>query len=259
MNQDLKANILRTLQKGFRYDGRKTDEYREISVETGVVKTAEGSACVKIGETHLIAGIKTEISTPYPDSPDKGTIMVGVEFTPMASPNFEPGPPSIQSIEIARVVDRGIRESKSIDFKKLCITEGEKAWIIIIDICIVNDDGNLMDAASLAAIAALKDAKFPEFDGKAINYKKLTDVPIPVEFSPIESTVLKIGDYFLVDPIPEEEAVAEAKLTVATMEDGKLCAMQKSGAGTLTIEDIKKMVELAAEKTKEIRAHLGGR
>lgn len=256
MNTDLRANIIKSLEKGLRYDGRKLDEFRKISVETGVVKTAEGSALIKMGETHVIAGIKTEIGSPYSDSPDKGSIMVGTEFTPMASPDFEPGPPSIESIEVSRVVDRGIRESGSIDFKKLCIKKGELVWNILIDVCIINDEGNLQDACALAAIAALKDAKFPEVEDGVINYKKLTDVPIPVQYDPVEVTIYKIGNHLIVDPISEEQAVADAKLTVATMDDGNLCALQKSGSGTLLIEDIKKMVELAAEKTKELRANL---
>lgn len=258
MNAELRANILKGLDKGIRYDGRKLDEFREISVETSVVKTGEGSARVKIGETELIVGVKTEVSQPYPDSLDKGTIMVGAEFTAMSSPEFEPGPPSIESIEVSRVVDRGIREGEAVDFKKLCIKEGEQVWILLIDICIINDNGNLFDAASLGAIAALKDGKFPEFDGTTINYNKLTNEPFPILAEPIEVTVHKIGKHFIVDPLPEEEKVVDARLTVAILEDGNLCAMQKGGDETLTTEDIKKMVDISIEKSKELRQHIGG-
>lgn len=259
MNEDIKENIISVLKTGMRYDGRKPDQYREMSLETGVVKTAEGSARVKIGETDVIVGIKTEIGTPYPDTPDKGTIMVGAEFSPLASPDFEIGPPSIEAIELSRVVDRGIRESGCIDFKKLCIKEGEKAWTLLIDICPVNDSGNLFDAASLGAIAALKDARFPELDGENINYKKLTDQPFPISKDPIEVTVSKIGDYLIVDPSKEEEAAIDARLTVAVMNDGRLCALQKGGTEPLSSDDIKNMVEMAVEKTNELRKILGGK
>ncbi len=258
MNKDLRLNLIKAFEKGLRYDGRKLDQFREISVETGVIKTAEGSARVKIGETEVIVGIKTEVSKPYPDAPDKGTIMVGAELYPLSSPDFDPGPPSIESIELARVIDRGIRESHALDFKKLCIEKGEQSWIICIDICPINNNGNLFDAASLGAIAALKNARFPEFDGTNIDYKKLTDVPFPLSREPIEVTVLKIGKFLIVDPLPEEEASADARLTVATTEDGKLCAMQKGGDSPLAVEDIKTMVELAMDKTKELRSFLGG-
>jgi len=258
MNDDLKSHMLKTLEKGLRYDGRKLDEFRPVSVETGMIKTAEGSARVKIGETEVLVGIKTEVGTPYPDSPNEGTIMVGVELLPLSNPDFEMGPPSINSIELARVVDRGLRESHAIDFKKLCIKKGEQIWILCIDICPINDAGNLFDAAALGAIAALQTAKFPEFDGVTIDYKKPTDVSLPVSKVPVEVTVWKVGNYLIVDPSPEEQDLADGRLTVATMEDGKLCAMQKGGVTPLAMEDIKNMVEIAVEKTKELRSYLGG-
>ena len=130
-----------------RIDGRKFDEYRKIEVEYGISpKSAEGSARVKIGDTEVLAGIKMELGTPFSDKPDEGSIMVNVELIPMASSLFESGPPSINAIELARVTDRGIRESKALDFKKLCVREGEKVWLVFIDIYPINADGNLFDA-----------------------------------------------------------------------------------------------------------------
>ena len=112
----------------------------------------------------MITGVKMAIETPYPDTPDSGNLMVGAELSPMASPEFESGPPSIQAIELARVVDRGIRESKAIDFDKLCIEKGEKVWSVMIDLTPINDAGNLFDVAALSALAAIKNAKFPKLE-----------------------------------------------------------------------------------------------
>ena len=156
--------IKKYLQEGKRFDGRKLEEFRDLTIETGVSKNAEGSARVKLGNTEVLVGVKLGVGTPYPDSPNKGNLMTTAELLPLSSPRFESGPPNINSIELARVTDRGIRESKCIDFKKLCIKEGEKVWILLIDICPINDDGNLRDAAALGAIAALKDLKFPKYD-----------------------------------------------------------------------------------------------
>src|SRR3989339_1078431 len=118
-----------------------------------------------MGEQEKRVGNKRKVGEPYPDTPNEGTIIVGAELLPLSNPEFELGPPGIQAIELARVVDRGIRESKAIDFKKLCIEPGKKIWMVIIDICPINDAGNLFDAASLAALAALKDTRYPAFDG----------------------------------------------------------------------------------------------
>ena len=254
MYRELRNHIIGLLNANTRLDGRKLTDYRKpIEIEYGIIKTAEGSARVKIGETEVMVGVKLEVGEPYPDTPNEGTIIVGAELLPMSNPDFELGPPGIQAIELARVVDRGIRESKALDFKKLCIEKGEKIWMVIIDICPINDAGNLFDASSLAALAALKDTKYPEFNGEKVDYKKKTDKKLELEKTPIAVTVIKIGGKFIVDPDTEEEKAVDARLTVSSIEDGTLCAMQKGGDFPLTMEDIDKMLDIGIEKAKELR------
>ena len=257
MYKELRSHIISLLEANTRLDGRKLTEYRQpITVEYGAIRTAEGSARVKIGETDIMVGVKLEVGEPYPDTPDEGTIIVGAELLPMSNPEFEPGPPQIQAIELARVVDRGIRESKALDFKKLCITPGEKIWMVVIDICPINDAGNLFDASSLAALAALKNTRFPAFNGVKVDYKNKTDNKLQLEKTPIAVTVIKIGNKFIVDPDTEEEKVVDARLTVSSIENGTLCAMQKGGDMPLSAEDIDKMLDIGIEKGKELRKHL---
>jgi len=256
MSIEQKDHILDFLEKGIRFDGRKLDEYRPITVERGFSENAEGSAKVSIGDTEVLAGVKMSVMEPYPDTPDEGTMMINIELLPLSSPDFEPGPPGIQSIEIARVVDRGIRESKAIDTKKLCLKKGEKVWSIIIDVCPINDDGNLFDASALAVVAALQDAKFPSYNGTVIDYKKKTKESLPLKKLPISCTVIKIDNHFIVDPTPEEEKKVDSRLTVEVEEDGTLCALQKGGDKPLTAEDIDKMVGIGIEKSKELKKFL---
>ncbi len=260
MAKIMKEHIHTLLNKGLRQDGRGLLEYRKgITVEYGISpKSAEGSARVTIGDTEVVAGVKLEVAKPYPDQQNKGTIMVGVELSPIANDRFENGPPSTESIEIARVVDRGIRESGALNFEKLCIEEGEKVWNVLIDIYPINDAGNLRDASSLVALAALKDTKFPEFDKKkgVIDYNKKTKTSLPLTDDPLSVTVVKINDHLLVDPSLEEEENLDARLTVAFIKDGTICAMQKGGDGSLSAEDITKMVDLAEEKVALLRKAL---
>ena len=245
------------LKKGFRLDHRNVEEYRQpVEVEYSVSsKSAEGSARVRIGDTEVVAGVKLELGEPFPDVPDEGTIVVNVELLPMSSPEYEPGPPGIDAVEISRVVDRGIREAHAVDFKKLYVPELKKMWMVMIDIYPINAAGNLFDACALAAIAALKDAHFPtlkEEDGK-IDYMKKTNKPLPLEKLPVSCTVHKIAGKFLIDPVRDEEKASEARLTVAFTEKGNICAMQKGGKVQLTSHDIEAMVNIADKKTKELR------
>lgn len=246
-----KNYLLSLLDKGIRLDGRKLDEYRKVEVSHDVSENAEGSARVKIGDTEVIAGVKLEVGAPYPDSPNEGNIIVSGEFLSLANEDFESGPPSAESIELSRVVDRGIRESKAIDLKKLCIKEGEKVWMVLIDIYILNDAGNLQDASAMAALAALATAKIPSYNEETnkIDYK-IRKEKLPLVKMPVECSLGKVGKHIIVDPLLEEEKLLDARLTVASI--GKtICALQKSGNGTLSIEEIEKMLKIGIDKNSE--------
>lgn len=246
------------IKTGKRLDGRSLTDYREpITVQTEVSWTAEGSAMVQIGETKVIVGVKLSLEKPYADTADQGGIMINAELLPLSSPIYNPGPPGMKAIVMARVLDRGIRESHAIDLKKLCITPGEKAWFVIMDIVSVNDDGNLFDAAGLALLAALKTARFPTVkeDG-SLDYKNKTEEKLPLLKQPISITVLKINGALVIDPTAEEEFSADARLTVAVDVNGTISAMQKGGDATLTLEDVDGMVGLALEKADFLRGKL---
>lgn len=242
------------LEEGKRFDGRKTDEFREINIETGVSKNAEGSARVKIGKTDVIVGIKMDVGTPYPDAQDKGNLMVTAELLPLSSPRFESGPPKFPAIELGRVIDRGIRESKFIDLKKLCIKKGEKVWTVFVDIYSINDDGNLLDAAGLGAILALKDAKIPKYDEKneLVLYGELTDKNLPLSKDiPLSLTIHKIGNSLIVDPTREEEDISETRVTIGS-SNGIISSMQKGDKTSLSVEEFSKILDLSEKIYKDI-------
>ncbi len=255
-NRNVKFHLVKSLEKGIRYDGRSLDKFRDVNVEYGVTKTAEGSALVSIGDTKVMAGITLELIKPYDDSPNEGTLMVNAEFLPMASKRFEMGPPSMDSIELARVIDRGIRESDSIDFAKLCIVPGEQVWSVCIDLMTINDAGNLLDAAGLAALAALKDAKLPLVEDGVVNYKEKTKVGLPLEKHPVSITIHMVGENIVADPLKVEEDYSDARLTVAAVDHEIICAMQKGGAKGLTRDQTEAMVDLALAKGEELRGLL---
>ncbi|MBR9702353.1 exosome complex protein Rrp42 [Candidatus Pacearchaeota archaeon] len=247
--------IRKYLAEGKRFDGRGPDEFREIVIETGVLKNGDGSARVKIGKTEVLVGIKMAMGTPYPDSQDKGTMMVTTELLPLSSPRFEYGPPKFPSIELARVIDRGIRESNFIDFSKLCVEVGEKVWTVFIDIYTINDDGNIMDAAGIAAVAALKNAKMPKFDkeeGKVL-YGELTENPLPLKKDvTIPITIHQVGDNFLVDPTREEEDLSETRVTIGSNSKGIISSMQKAELKSLSIKEFEGILDLSEKVNKDV-------
>ncbi|MHC1577426.1 MAG: exosome complex protein Rrp42 [Candidatus Methanospirareceae archaeon] len=258
---EIKQNYVANLvASGKREDGRGFREFREISVERGVAERAEGSARVKIGDSDVLVGVKLDVGAPFPDTPNKGVIITNAELVPLASPEFESGPPREDSVQLARVVDRGIRGSEAIDLERLCIEEGEKVWIVFIDIHILDNGGNLVDAAALGAISALLNARIP-FEkwglpapaGEGEKEEGRESSRLPIRETPVAVTTAKIEGKILVDPNVNEENAATTKLTVISNADGSLSGMQKSGSGGLKEDEVLEMVELGIEKAGEIR------
>lgn len=239
------------LEKGKRIDDRGFNEYREIKIEKNVIKVAEGSARVKIGNTDIMAGVKISVGEPFPDTPNLGVLTTNAELIPMASPEFESGPPGQDAVELARVVDRGIRGSEAIDLEKLCIVEGEKVWIVFIDIHVLDFDGNLFDASSLGAMAALCSTTVP-----AEKFEISENIRLPIKQYPITCTFAKIGDTIIVDPNFDEETIAKARLTVTTDNEGNIRAMQKGLSGSFCFDDLKEIIKLSKEHGKIIRKKL---
>ena len=58
ISQIKRDHLMNLLADGRREDGRQLDEMRKITVETGIIESAEGSARVHLGNTDVIAGVK---------------------------------------------------------------------------------------------------------------------------------------------------------------------------------------------------------
>ncbi len=249
-----KKFIIDLYENGGRLTERKNkDSYREIIIQEPVSVNAEGSARVKIGKTEVIVGVKLNTAEPYQDTPDEGVMMVTAEFSPIADPEFEPGPPKEEAIELARVVDRTIRESHAIDTKKLCIKKGEKVWRVFIDIYIINNDGNLIDASVLGAMAALKKAKIPKLDKDGnVLFKEHTKKNVPLNATPTACTIFKLDNVLLIDAEKREEELIDARITLGCFGE-YVHSMQKGGKGAFTPEEFNKCVKLAIKKNKELQ------
>jgi exosome complex component RRP42 len=245
------------IEKGKRLDERGLHDYREIKIEQGLIEKAEGSARVLLGKTEVLVGVKVETGEPFPDTPNEGVMTVNAELVPIASPNYEAGPPNEDSIELARVVDRGIRESKAIDNEKLCIEPGKKVFVVFVDVYVLNQDGNLIDASAIAAMAALLNTKMPNYEIKDGELKIKTGyTPLPVKSHPVTVTMGKINNTLIVDPGLEEEQVMDSRISMAINEEGHICAVQKGGSGYFTPQQILEASKIAQEKAVEIRKKL---
>jgi len=252
--------IISNLKKEERIDGRGLWEYREFQIKNDIIASAEGSADVSLGDTKIITGLKYEVGEPFPDLPNEGVCTVMAELLPLASPLFERGPPDEQSIELARVVDRGIRHADCVQTKKLCIKEREAVYILFVDMYVINYSGNLIDAGGVSALTTLISAHIPEgvwnedkretdWTGKYITGKTI------VKELPFVITYGKIDDIIFLDPSLPEELVCDGKISISVTKE-KITSIQKSGAATFSIDEIKNLGEKSLEIGKKLRKDL---
>jgi exosome complex component RRP42 len=234
-------------------DGRELLTYREMIVKKNPLDKAEGSAEVWLGKTHVLVGVKAGIGTPFEDTPDEGVLMVGSEFTPVAHQTWEPGPPNEKSIELSRVVDRGLRSAEVLNMKEFCVIPGEKVYIMFIDLYILNYDGNLIDACAAGAIAALESANIPEYKVTKGKIEITNKKKLKLERVPLAVTFAKIGDYIILDPTDDEEEILDARLTITVDEEGNITTIQKSGGTGLTLEEIENCIKIALENAPKLR------
>lgn len=251
LSQITRDYLLTLAENGKRVDGRAFDAYRPLRLKVGHISKAEGSAEVWLGNTRVLAGVKVQPGTPYADTPNSGTLSTAAEMNPTAAPEFEPGPPSPAGIELARVVDRGVRESGVIRFDQLCIAPAEKVWMVFLDLHILDYDGNLFDACSVAALAAVLNAKVPNTRYKIEG--KTKDEPLPTSEPPISCTTVKIGKALLADPGLDEDLTFDARLTVACDEEGHVRAMQKGGNGSFSVDEVKTIIKMSQTSGGRIR------
>ena len=243
----LKQDVMRKMiEQGVRIDNRGLNDYRELSIRVNVIKTADGSSLVSLGNTKVMAGVKVEVGKPFEDTPDEGALIVNLEIAPTASPDVEPGPPDENAIEIARVVDRAIRHSGFLDFKSLSIVTGKHAWFLWVDVYVLNHDGNLVDASTIAAITALMNTALPrvELDPAGNILKIDRSVRSPLKFNtdklPLTITHVKIGNFLLVDPTREEEDLSDG-VYITGIAGGNVVAIQKV-TGAFMKDDVNNII-----------------
>tara|TARA_Y100000768_G_scaffold103957_2_gene76062 strand:+ start:9422 stop:10201 length:780 start_codon:yes stop_codon:yes gene_type:complete len=244
----LRAHLSDLAEKDTRIDGRSRWEGRKLEVEHSILPRAEGSAKVRMGDTIVFAGVKFQIMQPYPDRPNQGGLMCSAEVRPVAGRHWEAGPPSEESIELGRVVDRGIRESGCIDVDSLCIIPGEKAWQVILDLFAVSDDGNLFDAFALAGIVALRNAIIP-----AERFEVGEDKKLEVSKTPIMCSYHKVGGRFVYDASSREELGGDERIHITLGDGDNVHSLQKGIKGIFSADEFAEIMENARQRTKELR------
>lgn len=250
-----KTQIIELLEAGKRSDGRAFDEHRKISIETNAIPKANGSARVRLGDTEVVCGVKIQPDRPFPDTGDRGLFICTAELLPLSHPTVETGPPQPPVIELARVVDRGIRESHMVDVSELVIEKDKSVIGVFADNVVVDYDGNLFDACSYATTAALLTSSTPKWDwiDEKPSLVEGKQSPLPISTIPVSVTMAKIGDHIIVDPNGDEWDIMDARITITSDSDGNICALQKGGSDGFTQDEINRCGDISVKAGAKIR------
>jgi len=248
----IKAEEVKALAaKGERLDGRGFKDYRDVTVDVRPLQNPEGSAMAHFGDTKVLVGVKVDLVKPFADRPTDGVISVNCEFTPLAHPAFEPGPPKEESIELARVVDRAIRSAEVLPLAKLGEnpTEDGRVLGVYIDVYPLDHNGNLTDAASLAAMCALKNTIVPKIEGDLL-IRGEDGGKLPIQRQATTCSFEVVSGNVFVDATDVEEIASYGRVSIGVTDDGFLCAGQKSGAAGISRDKLLELADLALENRK---------
>ncbi|XP_071453186.1 exosome complex component RRP45 [Hetaerina americana] len=253
-----KEFIPRAASEGRRLDGRSALEYRKLRIDYG---GDWGCCLVCLGDTKVLAQGSCEIVQPKTTRPNEGILFVNVEFSPMGAPHFEQGRPSEQAVQCNRLVEKCIKESRCVDLESLCIVSDEKVWQIRVDVSVLNHGGALVDAASIAALAALAHFRRPDvtIDGEEVvvhrDPAERDFLPLSLHHHPVcvSFALFNGGKDVLVDPIVMEERTAEAQIVVGINAYRELTALHLGGTGSpATNQLVMFCASLAAQRAMEV-------
>ncbi|XP_028155891.1 exosome complex component RRP42 [Ostrinia furnacalis] len=282
LSETEKVFILHGVQDDYRSDGRSNIDYRPMELETDVVSHASGSARLRLANTDILVGVKTEIDVPKPEKPDSGKLEFFVDCSANATPEFEGRGGEQLASSISNLMQRAYHSSQAFNLKQLCIFEGKQCWKLYIDILILECGGNLCDAVSLAVKAALFNTRIPFvkaalMDGGNVDLQ-LSDDPydsklLNVGSAPLLVTLCKIGDRCVVDPSAEEESCSVISLIVgvtgneqyyARDEDtnvktieGKCTTIAMNGPGSVAPKTLKDAINQGIMAAKSLDEALG--
>lgn len=228
---------------------------------------------VKLGNTAMLAGVKLEVMPTLADAPDQGRIVVDFQMPPICSPLVRPGRPAELASVISEQLSNAITSSAMVDLRELSIAPGRAAWMAYLDVYCLDSDGSLLDAALLAAVAALAHLRIPDVsvtdDGKVIpsgrstqemageeamdSVKYVQGRRLKLTRIPVALTCALHQKYLLADPTAEEEAILNTTVTVITDFSGNLISFYKPGgevlASTSTVQDC---LALTRQRVKEL-------
>lgn len=215
------------IKDGIRIDGRKKDELRDVKIEVGVLKRADGSAYVEWGMNKVYAAVygPRELFPRFLRRSDKAVLQCKYNMASFSVDERKRPGPDRRSVEISKVT-RGALES-------VVLTENFPESVINVNIEVVQAEAGTRCAGITAASVALADAGIPMKD------------LVPA------CAAGKVGGEIVLDLCKEEDNFGESDLPIAMIpRTGGISLLQMDGL--MTKEELEEALNLAKKGCKII-------
>jgi ribonuclease PH len=190
---------------------------RPVEIVTGPLMTAEGSALIKVGNTHVLCAATIEDTVPpFLRNQGKGWVTAEYSMLPRATAKRTPrevtkGRPSGRTHEIQRLIGRSMRAV--VDTAKL----GERT--VVIDCDVLQADGGTRTASITGAFVALALAL-----RQLVNYGMLKTLPLRDIVA--ATSVGLVGGVPMLDLCYDEDSQADVDMNVVMTGAGKFVEVQ---------------------------------
>eukprot|EP00127_Corallochytrium_limacisporum_P000795 Clim_evm81s25 gene=Clim_evmTU81s25 len=254
--------IIEGVADGLRTDGRGCLDHRQAVLECDIASNTRGSCRVRLAGTDVLVGIKTEIDVPDPNKPNQGKVNVNVDLSSHAA---------AVSGSVTRRVLEAREQDLSSTLQNLLLPEGvldpatliiiprRQCWILYIDAVVVTSGGgSLVDALSLAVKGAIMTCSVPKVTVVYGENKEPIDITLssdPYDAEPLKlkspvpviATMVTMGTHYVADADREEEAVADASVSVSVNSRKEVCGMQMTGRTGISPQNLFKIMRSAKD------------
>ena len=221
------SNLVLLDKNGIRCDGRKVNETRDVTIKTGVLKNADGSAYIEFGGNKILAGVfgPRDVHPKHMSNPDTGILRVRYHMEPFSVTERKNPAPSRREIEISKVVKEALEPAVMLEqFPRTAVD---------VFLEILQADGGTRCAALDAASVALADAG------------------IPMRDLVCACAAGKAADTLILDVNNEEDQAGQADMPIGYMPNlGQITLLQLDGV--LTPDEFKKCIEIGIDGCKQV-------
>eukprot|EP01031_Cornospumella_fuschlensis_P031586 gene31586-38174_t len=260
------------------------EDYRSVSIENNIFPQANGSSRVRLlDQIDILCSVKADVGRPSPQAPASGRLEVHVDLSPLSPSASNPS----DAENLAETVAACLSQPAYLSLPSLCILPHKHVWVLYVDIIVLKggEGSSVVDMCVLAGGVAMAGASLPPhvlkksargvFDDFDLAAADVVPTPLPLlcALPPVLVTLCRLVSkqkagkaVWLVDASPEEEAVAQACLTLSFVQSAPGAAAQctqvslgrAGGGGGVAADSLPSAVELGGRVASHLFSLLKG-